>query len=137
MRKFTRLALLAIIPFGLFAARLTLRDGTVGTGRFVSGTEDRIVFQDDSGIRRTFNTSQVQTVDFNDVMTPAFSRRDDAANRVDNRRGVWATLPAGTQIAVRTDETIQADTAAQGRTYPATIQQDVLDASGNVAHTPR
>src|SRR5258708_37286698 len=94
MRKFTQLAILAIIPLGLFAARLTLRDGTVVTGRFVSGTEDRIVFQDDSGIRRTFNTSQVQTVDFNDVMTPAFSRRDDAANRVDNLRVVWHTLPA-------------------------------------------
>jgi hypothetical protein len=142
MRKFTQLAVLAIIPFGLFAARITLRDGSTFNGRFMSGTQDRIVFQDDTGMRRTFNINEVQTVDFNDTMAPArrddqgrndqFNRPDDSANRVDNRR-VWATLPAGTQVSVRTDETIQADTANEGRTYPASIQQDVLDTSGNVA----
>jgi len=128
MRKFTQLALLAIIPFGLFAARVTLRDGTVVTGRFLNGTESRIVFQDESGIRRTFNTNEIQTIDFNDVMTPL----SNSANRMDTRVA-WATLPSGRQISVRTDETIQTDTATQGRTYPASIQQDVLDASGKVA----
>jgi hypothetical protein len=139
MRKFTQLAILAIIPLGLFAARLTLRDGTVVTGRFLSGSEDRIVFQDASGVRRTFNTTEVQTVDFSDVVAPAGSQsnrdrdgRDDTANRADDRRPVWTTLPAGTQISVRTDETISADTANEGRTYPATIQRDILDNSGNV-----
>jgi hypothetical protein len=127
MRKFTHLALLAILPFGLFADRLTLRDGTVVAGRFLSGAESRIVFQDESGIRRTFNTNEIQTVDFNDVMTPA----SNSANRVDTRLTL-TTLPAGRQISVRTDENIQADTANQGRTYLASIQQDVLDASGNV-----
>src|SRR5436305_2118331 len=99
MRKFTQLAVLAIIPFGLFAARVTLRDGSVVTGRFVSGTESRIVFQDESGIRRTFNLNEVQTLDFNDTSGPAYNRdrdrdrgseelnrRDDSANRLDNRR---------------------------------------------------
>src|SRR2546426_4043995 len=112
MRKFTQLALLAIIPFGLFAARVTLRDGTVVTGRFLNGTESRIVFQDESGIRRTFNTNEVQTIDFNDVIAPAYNRNNnDYANRVDDRRGARVTLPVGTQISVRTDETIQTDTA--------------------------
>jgi len=135
MRKFTQLALLAIIPFGLFAARVTLRDGTVVTGRFVNGTESQIVVQDESGIRRTFSTNEVRTIDFNDVIAPAYNQynNNDSANRVDNRRGYRVTLPAGTQVSVRTDETIQTETATQGRTYPASIQQDVLDASGNVA----
>src|SRR3954449_13265704 len=128
MRKFTQLAILAIIPFGLFAARITLRDGSTINGRFLSGTEDRIVVQDDSGLRRTFNINEVQTVDFNDTIAPAYNRdsdrrddsanrRDDSANRVDNRR-VWTTLPAGAQISVRTDQTIQADAANEGRTFP-------------------
>lgn len=158
MRKFSRLAILAIIPFGLFAARITLRDGSTINGRFLSGTQDRIVFQDDNGLRRTFNINEVQTVDFNDTVAPAYNRdsdrrddqgrndlgrndqgrydqvdrRDDSANRMDNRRG-WTTLPAGAQISVRTDETIQADAGNEGRTFPASIQQDVLDSSGNVA----
>ena len=132
MRKFTRLAILAIIPLGLFAARLTLRDGTVVTGRFLSGSEDRIVFQDASGVRRTFNTTEVQTVDFNDVIAPAVERRNDNANRIDDRRPVWVTLPAGTQISVRADEPINADSAPEGRTYPASVQQDIVDGGGNV-----
>jgi hypothetical protein len=160
MRKLTQLAVLAIVPLGLFAARLTLRDGTVVNGRFVTGSEDSIVFVDQSGIRRTFNTREVQTVDFNDAAMPAGSRRDgldrrddpnrddrnrndrnlddrnnddrnNAADRVNDRR-VWTTLPSGTQISVRTDESINADTAAEGQTYPATIQQDITDSNGNV-----
>src|SRR5260370_34612892 len=120
MRKLNQLGLLALIPLGLFAARLTLRDGTTVTGRFVSGSEARIVFMDDRGIRRTFNTNEIQTLDFNDVMAPAGGalnregdRRDDSANRAGERRGALATLPAGTPIAVRTDETINADSATQ------------------------
>jgi outer membrane lipoprotein SlyB len=139
MRKLSQLAILALIPLGLFAARLTLRDGTTVTGRFVSGSEDRIVFLDDRGIRRTFNTNEIQTLDFNDTMAPAGGaynrdndRRDNAANRADDRHRTWATLPAGTPVSVRTDETINADTASQGRTYSASIYQDVLDSSGNV-----
>jgi hypothetical protein len=148
MRKLTRLAILAIIPLGLFAARLTLRDGTVVNGRFISGSEDRIVFLDDRGIRRTFNTNEIQMLDFNNMVAPAdnpgqdrdrvndrlndrVNDRSDDARQNDNRR-VWTTLPAGTQLSVRTDETINADDDNQGRTYPAAIQQDVLDGSGNV-----
>jgi hypothetical protein len=137
MRKFTRLAILAIIPICLFAARLTLRDGTVVTGRFISGSETQIIFQDDSGIRRTFNTNEVQSVDFNNMLRPAGAARDELDHRNDaNRVGApgrfWTTLPVGTQISVRTDESINADSATQGKTYPATISQDVQDQSGNV-----
>jgi len=145
MRKISQLAILALIPLGLFAARLTLRDGTTVNGRFVSGSEDRIVFMDDRGMRRTFNTNEIQTLDFNDMIAPAGGalnrdndrrdndRRDDGANRMDDRRrGDFATLPAGTPISVRSDETINADTDNQGRTYSASIYQDVLDSSGAV-----
>src|SRR5690349_3635296 len=129
MRKFTRLALLAIVPLGLFAARLTLRDGTVVNGRFVNGTEDRIVFQDESGVRRTYNINEVQNVDFNETITPARGERN--RERADNGRRVWTTLPAGTQLSVRTDESINASTATEGQTYAASIHEDVRDASGN------
>src|SRR5262245_35837892 len=46
---------------------------------------------------------------------------------------VWTTLPAGTEISVRTDEGINSQTASPGRFYPATVQHDVLDENGNVA----
>jgi hypothetical protein len=41
-------------------------------------------------------------------------------------------VPAGASISVRTAENINSQTAVEGRTYPASIEQDVMDAAGNV-----
>lgn len=50
----------------------------------------------------------------------------------DQNYTTWATLPAGTQISVRTNEQINARTGNNGRTYAASIAQDILDQNGNV-----
>ncbi|HYZ85340.1 MAG TPA: hypothetical protein VE621_13100 [Bryobacteraceae bacterium] len=42
-------------------------------------------------------------------------------------------IPAGTNILVRADETIDSKRADEGRIYPGTIDQDVLDQHGRVA----
>jgi hypothetical protein len=42
-------------------------------------------------------------------------------------------IPAGTDILVRAGETIDSRTADEGRVYSATVDQDILDAAGNVA----
>ena len=41
-------------------------------------------------------------------------------------------LPAGTEISVRTEETIDSGRAAEGQTFPAEVTRDVLDAPGDV-----
>jgi len=150
MRRFALLVIWATLPFGLSAGRLTLRDGTVIFGQFISCTAQNITFQDDNGVRRNFNLNQVDTIDFNDINTPAredvrrgsnqldLRERDDgnnSADRLDDRRpqGEWVSLPAGSSISVRTAETINSQSAVQGRTYPATIVQDILDETGKVA----
>jgi hypothetical protein len=150
MQKFILLAVLTIFPLGLFAARLTLRDGTVVYGQFISGTSQNIIFQDDTGARRRFDLDRIQTIDFNSVnpragaypRDPNYPRPDDrppsyesnTANRPDERRpdSDWATLPRGTELSVRTDEGINSQSAAEGRTYPATIVQDIADERGNL-----
>ncbi|MBZ5724724.1 MAG: hypothetical protein LAP87_06970 [Acidobacteriia bacterium] len=140
MRRFVLVALLAIFAFALSAARLTLRDGTAVYGQFLSGTAQNIFFQDDHGVRRRFDLNQIQSIDFTGVNDGAHDRRleerpDHApgASRSDARyEHDWATLPAGAQIAVRTDEDINSQSAAEGRTYAAAIQQDIADSSGSV-----
>lgn len=42
-------------------------------------------------------------------------------------------VPAGTEVRVRTDQAIQTNAPSTNHYYGATISQDVLDASGNVA----
>src|SRR5436853_680098 len=83
MRKYAILALLAIVP--AFAARLTLRDGTVVYGQFVSGTAQNIVFRDDNGVQRRFNVNQIQGIDFESVSTAA-GRFGDNNSYNDNNR---------------------------------------------------
>jgi hypothetical protein len=147
MRKLAVMALMAIFPLGLFAERVTLRDGTVVYGRFVSGTSNEVTIMDDNGVRRRFNLDQIQTIDFNTVSGQSRSsvsgdQRDrsygdnrDTRYRSDNNStnaNDYAVLPAGTQVSVRTDQEINVNTATQGRTYPASIAQDVMDSGGNV-----
>ncbi len=149
MRRYIFLAMGALMPFGLFAATLTLRDGTVLRGDFISGTMQSIIFQDDRGVRRRFDLNQLQTIDFSNPITSSSRRdyQDNSANRLDDQRTVddrrnlddrrnqreWVTIPGGASISVRTDESIQSQSAAPGRVYPATIAQDVLDNVGNIA----
>jgi hypothetical protein len=40
-------------------------------------------------------------------------------------------LPAGTEISVRTEETIDSGKAAEGQSFPAEVTRDVRDADGN------
>jgi hypothetical protein len=41
-------------------------------------------------------------------------------------------LPAGTEISVRNEETIDSGKAVEGQTFPAEVTRDVVDAAGNV-----
>jgi hypothetical protein len=133
MRKYAMLALMAILPLG--AARLTLRDGTVVYGQFISGTSDNIVFQDDNGVRRQFGLHQVRGIDFDNAAGPATTPRGESnsANRIDRNRREFAVLPAGTSITVRNDQDINSQNTAEGHTFPASIVEDVTDSNGNVA----
>src|SRR5215208_4702971 len=136
MRKFAMLALIAFLPSVLSAARLTLRDGSVIYGQFISGTTQDLVFQDDNGVRRRFNLNQVQGIDFSNVNSSlnrdntysdqgsgVIDNNNNSASRTDDRRAGrdWAVLPAGTSLSVRTDENIDERNATEGRTFSASI----------------
>lgn len=140
MRKWALFALIGMMPFSLLAARLVLRDGTVIRGEFVGGTSRQITFQDERGMRRQFDLDQVQTIDFGRVEAPAGAENGNAYRTEPPATGqppygsehYWAVVPAGTELAVRTDETIDSNNAAEGRMFGASIQRDILDEKGNV-----
>jgi hypothetical protein len=41
-------------------------------------------------------------------------------------------VPAGTRVSIRTEDTIDSSTAAEGQTYPGEVSGNVLDANGAV-----
>jgi len=139
-----------LVPIALSAAHLTLRDGTVVYGEFVSGSSGKIVFEDSKGVRRTFNIAQIKEIDFRtaegsadryipgDPIPAARGPRQPAFDstppgRDETRYGdTWTTLFPGTILSVRVAEPIDSRAAAEGQTYPATISQDVMDGSGSL-----
>ncbi len=150
MRKLSLSAVILLTPLGLFAHdNIVLRDGRTFGGIFLSGTSREITFQDDSGARRRFNVNEIQSINFNDQASRSDNRsgtsnyyRDNNststgnAYRSDRRYAAGtgrylATLPAGTEIQVRTNQAIDSSTATEGRTYDAVIDRDILDQAGN------
>jgi hypothetical protein len=60
------------------------------------------------------------------------NRRNDSNYGPNGRGRNYVNLPAGTEIAVRTDQDIDSQTANEGQLFPAEVQQDVMDDSGRV-----
>jgi hypothetical protein len=68
------------------------------------------------------------------VRTAAYgANRDHAPASVTPTARDWATLPAGTLISVRTLGRIDATNGAAGKTFPATIAENVRDHRGRAA----
>jgi hypothetical protein len=134
MRRIALIAAVAVLflPGAASAAQITLRDGSVMYGRMVSATSNTVVFEQSNGMRRSLRTDDINLINFT-MNGPA---RDGADRMMEppppgNPAAMWITLPAGTEIAVRTGETIRSENVSPGP-YVATIAADVLDPSGNV-----
>ena len=66
------------------------------------------------------------------MRVPAYRFLSIAAMMVVSNFALAQMLTSGTEIKVRTDTAINAQSASPGQTYAATVSQDVTDSSGNV-----
>ena len=117
-RKCAPLLALILCTSSLAADSLTLRDGTVIRGHFVSGTPQKIIFQDHNGVWRRFDVKQVQGIDFS--AGPAHDGAKGTAER------------AASFIAARAEEAIEPENVTAGRTFLATIVEDIHGDNGAV-----
>ena len=126
MKTLARLALLAAIPLTIAGAVNTLymKDGRTFSGRFLDGNSEIVTFQDDSGREYRFRTGEVQSILFGNPST-GYGR--DSANPSTAR-----VLPAGTELSVRTTNSIDSHEANEGQIFTAFVNRDVLDPSGAV-----
>lgn len=155
MVKLTACVISLAIPMGLFAQVRTqtfvLVDGTQMTGSLVGINNDEVTLRDENQRLRRYRFDQLQTIQFNqgdrynqrDVSQRGDTYRNDGArtdnNRNDNYRNDGTrnnngsmTLPAGTEISVRTNEAIDSTSGGQDKTYYSQVERDVTDANGNV-----
>ena len=133
-------------------ATVILRDGRTLQGAVQSSSPTQIQLLGDDGVTQTIPMDQVRSVDYgaappatvptgaNAAANPEPSASAADADR-DHENHYHAdpamvttktfVIPAGTNVSVRTEETIDSAHAAEGQTYAAEIARDVRDSAGD------
>ena len=135
-------------------ATVFMRDGSTLTGTVTATSPSEITLAGDDNATHTVPMAQVKSIEYDDTTaaqnsaqqagaTPAGSassarRASDAVHEHHyhpTQREIHTktyVVPAGTKVAVRTEDTIDSAKAAEGQTYAAEVADEVLDASGDV-----
>ncbi len=106
-------------------ATVQLNDGSQVSGVVKSSSGTEMVVAGDDGIERKIPMAQVKAVTYQPMAQPAPGAPAAAATKT-------YELAAGTEVPVRSGDTIDSATAAEGQLYPVTTTADIKDASGNV-----
>jgi len=142
---------------------LVLHDGTTRSGTLVSADTNNITFQDRDGDTRNYSIREVEAVQFGDTenqsrggrsdyVQPPDDQRDDRGyvnqqnyqnpdnqgagqnnQAYDQARMERVVLPAGTEIALTTNERIDSGDVVEGQTFRAQIARDIRGTDGSVA----
>lgn len=98
---------------------VSLRGGKSYSGHFTG--IDPISFQDSQGISYQFPLRDIDAIVFN----PAGAPPAPAAGAL--------IIPSGTDVPIRTNETIDSKNSYEGQTYSASVSEDIQDRDGHIA----
>jgi hypothetical protein len=157
MVKIYRASVLVLIACSLAFAQqvLTLTTGTQLQGRYTGGNANTIKFLDQQGSTHKINISQIQSLVFSGPLPtaaaaptaysytnyestptpPTLAERAYVDSDVEPAAG-WnrtLTIPAGTEILVRTIDPIDVRRPDSRQHFLASIDRDVLDSNGTLA----
>ncbi len=128
-------------PDSAVRATVLLRDGTHVTGTVLSTNAKEITIRDDNSTR-SIEMTRVKAVDYADPApvssnAPAVDSRDPVHDYHSHPvESVITTktyvLPVGTQVAIRTEETIDSARAVEGQIFAAEVARNVTDAAGGI-----
>ncbi len=119
-------------------ATVLLKDGSKVGGTIVASTQTDMVVAGDDGIERKIPLTHVKSVEYGESQAPArqaSARTAPARERPPSSPAAAArtySLPAGSEVSVRTNETIDSATAAEGQSFDAQVTRDVRDANGDL-----
>jgi hypothetical protein len=133
IRKFSIALFVVLLAAGLaLADTLVMKDGTTHEGTLVSATSSTITFRQ-AGKLHHYPRSSVQSMELNTSQTSSgsnegFSQRN--GHGYANGPTHPVTLPAGTEIAVMTNQEINSTNVSAGQSYSADIANNVTDTNG-------
>src|SRR5277367_3233099 len=133
-----------------WADTLELKNGSLIKGKFLGGTETEISFQVGSTVQK-YNVADIVSLKFNSeggasapAAQPQSSLPDDPVPQLRTSlpndpvpvahvetKPAYITIPAGTQITVRTSETIDSTYSLVGDRFQASLEEP-LTSEGNV-----
>ena len=132
-------------------ATILMRDGTTLTGTVTATSPASITLAGDDNAAHTVPMTQVKSIEYDDTAGAASSATQAGATPSTSATRAGSDLhqhhyhptraeihtktyqlPAGTQVSVRSEETIDSATAVEGQTYAAEITDSVSDANGDV-----
>jgi hypothetical protein len=113
-----------------------MKDGSKHEGRFLSATSRMITFREGKTVHH-YKSASVQSIDFGSADATAANAAADESTTKDASQTTTArrrevTLPAGTEIAVLTNQAIDSKGANEGQTYPADVAENVQNSAGQV-----
>jgi hypothetical protein len=129
-------------------ATVVMRDGSRAIGTVAASTPSEITLNLDGGGTKTFAMRDVRRVDYGEApakpavsgsaAAPASTAAPEPTHE-DHYHPTTAAvvsrtrvLPVGTELPIRTEETIDSSKAAEGQVYAAEVASDVRDADGAV-----
>jgi hypothetical protein len=138
-------------------ATVVMRDGTQYAGNVTNTTPSEVTLKGDDNAVHALAMKDVKSIEYDDAAAPppaetAQSGAQPAAPAQAGARPARRSLsherhehpqesaissktyalPAGTEVAVRTEETIDSGKATEGQTFAAEVTSDVRDADGDV-----
>jgi hypothetical protein len=123
------IAAICFVTSAACADSLELRNGSLINGKFVGGTESEISFQVGSSIQR-YDLADVVSLKFaadapaNDTSPrPLSLRPTDSGTAVSPQNRTNVTIPAGTQISVRTIASIDSTKNHPGDRFQASLEE--------------
>jgi hypothetical protein len=126
-----------------------MRDGTTLTGTVTATSPAEITLAGDDNTTHTVPMTQVKSIEYDDAAATQTSA-SQAGGAPTTRTASYSphehhyhptraaihtktyVLPVGTQVSVRSEDTIDSANAVEGQTYPAEVTDDVPDANGDV-----
>jgi hypothetical protein len=126
-------------------ATVQLRDGTSVSGKILSTSPSDVQIAGDDNVTRTLPMTQVRSIVYDDsaaaatgtspVPAPVEPEARHAEHYHPSESAVTSkrfALPAGAEIAVRNEETIDSGKAVEGQSFAAEVTGDVRDEAGDV-----
>ena len=125
-------------------ATVQLRDGTSVSGKILSSSATDVQIAGDDNVTRTLPMTQVRAIVYDAAAAatgapPATAPAEPEERHPEHyhpRESAVTTkrfgLPAGTDLGVRTEETIDSGKAVEGQTFAAEVTRDVRDEAGDV-----